>query len=83
MLLLYEITQKVLRMAELITKSRFHRTLDGIELVKNRQKAGLTQAEFAQKAGWSQQYQCQLEAPGEHEVPISVANKILEVLNER
>ena len=83
MLLLYEITQKVLRMAELITKSRFHRTLDGIELVKNRQKAGLTQAEFAQKAGWSQQYQCQLEAPGEHEVPITVADKILEVLNVR
>ena len=83
MLLLYEIMKKEPGMAKLIISSRFHRTLDGLEMVKKRQKAGLTQAEFAQKAGWSQQYQCQLEAPGEHEVPITVADKILEILNVR
>lgn len=67
-------------MAKLIKPSIYHRTLNGIELVKRREAAGLTQAEFAGRCGWSQQFQSQIEAPKEHEVCVDVANKIIQVI---
>lgn len=39
---------------------------DGSELAKKRDEAGLTQADFSRKAGWSQPYQAKLEKPGKH-----------------
>ena len=36
----------------------------GVEMVKAREALGLSQGEFAQKCGWTQQNQQQLELPG-------------------
>lgn len=36
----------------------------GFELAEARESLGLSQAEFAEKCGWTQQYQSQLELPG-------------------
>lgn len=41
----------------------------GIDLVKAREALNLSQAEFAEKCGWTQQHQSQLELPGiEHKL---------------
>ncbi len=43
----------------------------GTQLVKLREKTGLTQEEFASKCGWTRQYQSRLELPFEHEITAS------------
>ena len=66
-------------MAKLIGESKFHRTLNGIELCKLRERLKLSQSSFADLCGWSRQYQSQLESPGTHEITVETANKILAV----
>lgn len=66
--------------AMVIKPSKYHRIVDGTELVEARGRLFITQAVFASKCDWSPQYQAQLEAPGEHEIPATNAEKILQVL---
>jgi len=66
--------------SKLITPSKYHRTLNGTELVKWREAIGLTQAEFAERCGWSQQQQSRFETPYDHEIHISTVELILQVL---
>lgn len=68
-------------MPKLIDDSLFHKTLNGFELLRRREKAGLSQEEFAEKCDWSQQYQNQLEAPGLHEINIETAQKIVKTID--
>lgn len=70
------------RMTKLITESIYHRTLNGTELVKQREAIGLNQDEFAKKCGWSQPFQCQLESSESHEIPTLVAKKIIAIFAE-
>jgi predicted transcriptional regulator len=49
----------------------------GTELIKLREKTGLSQAEFAARCGWSQQYQSRLELPFEQEINLDK----MEVIN--
>lgn len=65
---------------KLITPSRYHRTLDGTVLAAMREEAGLTQAEFAKKCGWSQQFQSQIEAPKVHEISTLKAETVQNIL---
>ena len=65
----------------LIGRSKYHRTVDGTELVKAREGLFLSQAAFAALCGWSRTYQGMLEKPGEHEIPTNTACKIMEVVN--
>ena len=69
-------------MAELISESLFHKTLNGMEMIRRREATGLTQAQFADKCGWSASYQCQLERIGGHEISVETAHTILRVLGE-
>lgn len=53
----------------------------GSELTADREAMGLTQTEFAAKAGWSQQYQASLELPIGHAMNLRIeqglkANKV-------
>jgi transcriptional regulator with XRE-family HTH domain len=66
----------------LVGPSKYHRTLDGKILTRERERIGLSQKEFAAKCKWSQQYQSQIEEFVEHEVHVSITNKILLVINE-
>ena len=66
-------------MAKLITESQQHKTLNGIELIKRREKAGMNQAEFAERCGWSAPYQSKLES-GSHEVETKIVDMIKAVL---
>ena len=68
--------------SQLIQPSKFHRTIDGVELAKAREEKGLTQQRFADLCGWSRTYQVQLEHPGEHEVSLDTAEKIYRVFSE-
>ena len=61
----------------LISSSKYHRTVNGTELTRAREEVSLTQEEFAEKCEWSQQFQSQIEAPGEHEITTEAATKIL------
>ena len=63
-------TQKV------IGPSMFHRTVDGMELVKAREGLFINQQVFAHRCGWSKQYQSQIEAPGSHEITLDTAKLI-------
>lgn len=67
-------------MAELITDSKLHKMLNGIELIKRREELGLTQADFAELCGWSRTYQYKLELPDIHEIPTDIAEKIMKIL---
>jgi hypothetical protein len=74
------------RMAKLITPSKYHRTLDGLELLKRREKCGHTQesvgaalATILGRDGISRVYICQLEHPGEHEIPTDVAEALIKL----
>ena len=69
-------------MAELITPSIFHRTLDSVELIAQREIRGLSQCQFAKHCGWSQQMQSNFEAPGLHEVHISYVKSIRQILRK-
>ena len=67
---------------KLITASKYHRTLNGMVLVRLREAIGISQADFAEYCGWSQQYQAQLESPGETEIPTYSATLIAALLKE-
>lgn len=69
-------------MTKLITESIYHRTLNGTELVKQRESVGLSQREFAEKCGWSSSFQCQLESPDLHEITTESAQKIIAIFAE-
>ena len=68
-------------MAKLIRPSRFHFVIDGTALVKAREKRGMTQAEFAEKCGWTQQFQSKLEQPTEHEISREAGQSLERVLS--
>ena len=69
-------------MATLIQPSKFHFVIDGTALVKARERAGFeTQGPFAEKCGWTQQHQSQLELPGEHEIGLETAEALERVLS--
>jgi len=67
-------------MPELIGPSKYHRTLNGVELLKAREDMGLSQAQFADMCGWSHQYQSRLEVPEEHEISKDNAERIEKVV---
>ena len=67
-------------MPKLIGPSKYHRTLNGVELVKARESLDMNQTEFAALCGWSQPYQSQIEAPEEHEVHKDITDRIAEVI---
>ena len=68
-------------MAKLFMSSRFHVTLDGAILTKERYSTGLTQSRFAALCGWSQQFQSQLESPELHEIHMDQASVIKTVID--
>ena len=55
--------------------------LIGTELVKARDKMGLTGTAFGKLCGWKPQRQCFLEQPGEHEIDLSTAQTIRDAIN--
>ncbi len=63
----------------LIKPSKYHRTIDGMELVHAREGLFLTQAFFAALCGWSQPYQARLE-DGESEISVETAAKIMQAV---
>lgn len=63
-----------------IEPSNMHRSIDGIQLARYRERMNLSQQQFANRCGWSQQFQSKLECPGRHEVNIDVVRQILFVL---
>ena len=70
-------------MEDLIKPAKYHRTIDGTELAKAREKTGMSQAEFAARCGWSQQFQSQLEYPEEKLITVEKAEKIMEILGKK
>lgn len=66
--------------SSIVKPSIWHRTIDGSQLMLAREMAGLTQQEFAELCGWSQEHQSQLERPQEYEIHIHKAEKILQAL---
>lgn len=62
--------------------SRYHRTLDGFALGRERQKRRLTQWQFAELCEWTQPFQSQLEGAAESEVPIRIINTIERVFDK-
>lgn len=68
--------------SKLIIPSTEHKTIDGSVLSVEREKAGLSQAAFAEECGHSQQYQQQLEALGTHRIKTAKAEQILAVLEK-
>jgi transcriptional regulator with XRE-family HTH domain len=70
-------------MAKVTTKSKNYKRLDGFALGREREELGLTQREFAEKAGWTRQYQSKLEN-GRRDIWTETANTIKFVLkNEK
>jgi hypothetical protein len=65
---------------EIILPSRYHRSVNSAKLTVIRQQMKLSQEEFARLCGWSQQFQCRLEGPGEHEISVTMAQTIQETL---
>jgi len=80
-------------MTELLSESRFHKTLNGSAMAMLRDKKGLSQQQLAtevakhlDRCSISQQFIAQLEGPGEskdwcHEVPADIAMAVKHVLN--
>lgn len=66
---------------EVVKPSIWHRTIDGTKLCLARRSKGFSQEQFAAAAGWSRQYQSQLEAPDLHEVHIHTATIIQTILD--
>ena len=67
-------------MAKLIDDSLWHRSVNGLELLRQRERIGLSQEHFAEACGWSQQRQADLEQIGWHEITQEAAETIREVL---
>lgn len=68
-------------MAALVKPSKYHRSLDGGELLRRREKKGLSQERLADIIQITQQFIAQLESPGpdedwHHEVTTTLANKL-------
>lgn len=62
---------------DLFRPSDSHRVLDGVKMTSVRESLGLSCGEFAEFAGHSQQFQSQIEVPGEHIVARSKAEDII------
>ena len=84
-----KLTSKV-RMPELITPSKNHRSIDAAELYKRRTAARMTQQQTADRvrdllgrASLSQVFIAQIESPGEHEIPTDIAEALLKALPEK
>ena len=75
-------TRKSSKVHKLITPSIYHRTIDGVELIRRREALGLSQATFANLCGHSQQFQQRLEAPGGHEILATKADEIADLLGD-
>lgn len=58
-----------------------HRSIDGDDLLKCRESAGMTQTELAKKCGLSQGYISELETPGIRDIRKMVADKIEQVFS--
>ncbi len=67
---------------DIIVASVHHRAIDGDLLVKAREAMGLSQAQFAQKAGFSQQFQSRIESPGTYDVTTNVAKAVMDVIEK-
>jgi transcriptional regulator with XRE-family HTH domain len=67
-------------MAKLIDDSLYHKMLNGMELLRQREKTGLSQEHFAEECGWTQPRQAELEQIGQHEISVEAAEKIVRVL---
>ena len=71
---------------DLIKPAKYHRSIDGIDMARARERAGLSQQQLAEAVAvildrdLSQQYIQQIEAPGEHEIPVAIAKAIQEAL---
>ena len=70
-------------MADLITPSKYHRTIDGEELFKLR--GSMSQQQLADSVGVSRQFIQRLESPGDngdwlHEITADLANRITKAL---
>ncbi len=73
---------------QLIYPSIHHRSIDGVQLCRRREAAGMTQAELGRavglalgrEVGLSQQYIVQLERIGLWEIPTVIAGAIEKVL---
>lgn len=68
-------------MVELIKSSKYHRTIDGGELLRRREQRGWSQDEVADSIGVSRQFISRLESPGEdssweHEVTLKLAEQL-------
>ena len=62
---------------DLFRPSDSHRVVDGVKMTSVRDQLGLSCEEFADLAGHSQQFQSQIEAPGEHIITRSKAEDII------
>ncbi len=67
-------------MSDLITPSIYHRSIDGIELVKRREGKRMTQGQLAKRCGVSQGFISQLERPGVWEVTLKRAESLNRIL---
>ena len=72
---------------EIIRPSIWHRSIHCFKLRQAREAMGLSQAEFARRAGHSREFQCQLEHPpieGDcHEITLATAKAIEKVIDDR
>lgn len=70
-------------MARLIKPSKYHRTIDGGELLRRREHKGWSQQQLAEHISVSRQFISQLESPGEagdwlHEITTALAFQIMQ-----
>jgi transcriptional regulator with XRE-family HTH domain len=66
---------------QVVGPSAERRSVNGDAVSKIRGMMKISQAEFAEFCGWSQQYQCGLERPGRHERSKETADKIIEAFD--
>lgn len=61
--------------------SKYHKTLNGFALTRERQERRLSQFQFARECGWSQPFQSRLESRKSIEIHIDIINTIAVVLD--
>lgn len=75
-------------MARLIKPSKYHRTIDGGELLRRREHKGWSQQALAEYIGISRQFISQLEGPGEagdwlHEITTAIATQLADTFRNQ
>lgn len=74
-------------MAQLISPSKYHKTINGEELLRQREAAGMSQQDVADNAGVSRQFISQIESPGDdkdwkHEITLDFAERIKNIFRK-